>query len=298
MMIIEPNVELIEQGENIVSHVARCARVCYKKETGNDEVTYNNLLKNKHWSMFRHATSYYIISDYSINLSNPALDLGWIEQFNVAINKYKQVIVGIDVKYYNHNYYIVINGNWALDHQNLVSTISDYKVEDEVFANFCFMAWNMMRYTFKITTQISTSRELNRVSPNNIAEQSTRYVYEDGTICRPHWLDNTYFIGETFNGVIEVWKNKDEDEDIKNKILIYARACRDSFNNYKYLVNTGVPRQDARGVLPLDTATEVVYTYSIPTWKHIIELRADKRAHPNAQIIANMINNKLQELGY
>lgn len=35
-----------------------------------------------------------------------------------------------------------------------------------------------MRYTFRVTTQISTSRELNRVSPNNIAEQSTRYVYE------------------------------------------------------------------------------------------------------------------------
>lgn len=40
----------------------------------------------------------------------------------------------------------------------------------------------MLRYTFKVVTQISTSRELNRVSPNNIAEQSTRYVYEDGTL--------------------------------------------------------------------------------------------------------------------
>lgn len=28
----------------------------------------------------------------------------------------------------------------------------------------------MMRYTFCVDTQISTSRELNRVSPNNIAE--------------------------------------------------------------------------------------------------------------------------------
>ena len=297
MMIIEPNVELIEQGENIVSHVARCARVCYKKETGNDEVTYNNLLKNKHWSMFRHATSYYIISDYSINLSNPALDLGWIEQFNVAINKYKQVIVGIDVKYYNHNYYIVINGNWALDHQNLVSTISDYKVEDEVFANFCFMAWNMMRYTFKITTQISTSRELNRVSPNNIAEQSTRYIYEDGTLCRPYWLEG-YKISKGLKGGLYVYKDENTEIEMNNKVRLYIGDCERSFNTYKELVNCGLPRQDARGVLPLDTATEVVYTYSIPTWKHIIELRADKRAHPNAQIIANMINNKLQELGY
>lgn len=32
----------------------------------------------------------------------------------------------------------------------------------------------MMRYTFCVDTQISTSRELNRVSPNNIAEKSTR----------------------------------------------------------------------------------------------------------------------------
>lgn len=46
----------------------------------------------------------------------------------------------------------------------------------------------MMRYTFCVDTQISTSRELNRVSPNNIAEKSTRYVYEDGNICRPHWM--------------------------------------------------------------------------------------------------------------
>ena len=48
MTIIEPNVELIEQGENVVSHIARCARVCYKRETGNDEITYNNLIENKH----------------------------------------------------------------------------------------------------------------------------------------------------------------------------------------------------------------------------------------------------------
>lgn len=299
MQIINPKVELIEQGENIVSHVARCARVCYKREKGNDEVTYNNLIENKHWSMFRHATNYYIVDYYRINLSDSTFDLRWIEQFDITINCYKQVIAGIDVKYYKYAYYIVINGNWALDHQNLVSTIKDYQVEAKEFANASEIAWNMMRYTFKITTQISTSRELNRVSPNNIAEQSTRYVYEDGTICRPHWLDDTYSIGEVFNGVVEVWRNKDEDEDVKTKILNYIRACKSGFDSYKYLIGMGISRQDARGVLPLDTATECVYTYSIPEWRHIIELRADvKHAHPNAVIIANMIKKELNYLGY
>lgn len=45
MKIIEPKIELIEQGENIVSHVARCARVCYKREKGNDEKLVENLYK-------------------------------------------------------------------------------------------------------------------------------------------------------------------------------------------------------------------------------------------------------------
>lgn len=39
MKIIEPKVELWQQGNNAKDHVARCARVCYGRETGNDEAT-------------------------------------------------------------------------------------------------------------------------------------------------------------------------------------------------------------------------------------------------------------------
>lgn len=155
----------------------------------------------------------------------------------------------------------------------------------------------MMRYTFKVTTQISTSRELNRVSPNNIAEQSTRYVYEDGTICRPHWLEG-YKISQGLKGGLYVYKDENTEIEMNNKVRLYTQDCERSFNTYKELVDCGLSRQDARGVLPLDTATEVVYTYSIATWKHIIELRADKRAHSNAQIIANMIKKELNALSY
>lgn len=35
MKIIEPKVELWQQGDNAKAHVARCARVCYGRETGN-----------------------------------------------------------------------------------------------------------------------------------------------------------------------------------------------------------------------------------------------------------------------
>lgn len=39
MKIIEPSVGLWKQGDDVKAHVAKCARVCYGKETGNDDVT-------------------------------------------------------------------------------------------------------------------------------------------------------------------------------------------------------------------------------------------------------------------
>ena len=77
-----------------------------------------------------------------------------------------------------------------------------------------------LRYTFCVVTQISTSRELNRVSPNNISEQSTRYVYEDGTICQPHWLEE-YGIYKTLDEKYLIYKDGKEDDDINRKVSVY-----------------------------------------------------------------------------
>lgn len=89
--------------------------------------------------------------------------------------------------------------------------------------------------------------------------------------------------------------------DSHKKASIYRNSCNDSFNKYKLLVDIGMHRQDARGVLPLDTATRCVYTYSINEYRHIIDLRyygITGKPHPNARLIAGMIRNNLMELGY
>lgn len=49
MKIIEPKVELWQQGDDYKAHVARCARVCYGRETGNDEATIKRLIDSEHW---------------------------------------------------------------------------------------------------------------------------------------------------------------------------------------------------------------------------------------------------------
>lgn len=285
MKIIEPKVELWQQGDDSKAHVARCARVCYGRETGNDEATIKRLINDGHWSMFRHGTYYMIAND-----SDKTLETIIINYANT---------IGFSYHYEKHVYYITVNGNWVLDHKTLFGYISKYIVPIEDFCN-TEIGFHMMRYTFCVDTQISTSRELNRVSPNNIAEKSTRYVYEDGSICRPHWL-NGYDIFKNIASHYIVYKDRELDADINHKVLTYIQSCDNSFTNYKYLVESGLHRQDARGVLPLDTATRCVYTYSLKEWRAIIDLRyygTTGKPHPNAKIIAGMIRDNLMELGY
>ena len=161
------------------------------------------------------------------------------------------------------------------------------------------ISFNMLRYTFKVVTQISTSRELNRVSPNNIAEQSTRYVYEDGTLCCPHWININMISMNSINQIQAVYNN---DGSYNKAAEYYLIKCQDKFDAYKYLINHfNVHRQDARGLLPIDTATVCAYTYSIDEWRAIIDLRyygTTGKPHENAKIIAGMIKNELEQLGY
>lgn len=282
MKIIEPKVELWQQGDDSKAHVARCARVCYGRETGNDGATIKRLIDSEHWSMFRHGTYYMIAND-----SDKTLETIIINYANT---------IGFSYHCEKHVYYITVNGNWVLDHKTQFGYLSKYIVPIEDFRN-TEIGFNMMRYTFCVDTQISTSRELNRVSPNSIAEKSTRYVYEDGSICRPHWMTD-YHISQTLNGKYLCYKDGIEDN---GNILDFIQGCDEQFRRYKRLINNGMHRQDARGVLPLDTATRCVYTYSINEWRHIIDLRyygTTGKPHPNAKLIAGMIRNNLMELGY
>lgn len=276
MKIIEPKVELWQQGDDSKAHVARCARVCYGRETGNDEATIKRLINDEHWSMFRHGTYYIIAND-----SDKTLETIIINYANT---------IGFSYHYEKHVYYITVNGNWVLYHKTQFGYLSKYIVPIEDFRN-TEIGFHMMRYTFCVDTQISTSRELNRVSPNSIAEMSTQYVYEDGNICRPHWLNK------------ELIKQYEEEpiDDMTSASTVYLDSCNDSFKRYKFLIENGMDRQDARGVLPLDTATRCVYTYSVDEWFEIIRKRVYNttgKSHPNATIICKLIEQELNELGY
>lgn len=282
MNIVKPYIELWHQDADWIHHVAKCARICYASDGSNDVKLVDNLLKLGHLSMFRHRSIYYIIPK-----DNKYIELVTRLEFC----PYVEYLIGSEA------IYLATNGHFYIEHKdNILKTFEPFIVTAEEFINW-ELGWRLMRYTFKVTTQISTSRELNRVSPNNIAEQSTRYVYENGTICYPHWM-NDYSISKTIDGKYLCYKNGEEDKGV---VLDYIQGCDEQFNRYKRLVDNGMQRQDARGVLPLDTATICVYTYSVSQWRDIIDLRYHGKTgapHPNAKIIAGMIREELIKFGY
>lgn len=277
MIILKPQIELWTQDDPI-AHVARCARICYAsdKTTGN-EAMYQRLIDSNHKSMLRHQSVYYIIPYKGWRLAN--------------LQRYEECPY-IDFRYDSDYIYVSTNKQFVIEHNDFDESYHEFEVDGLQFENTP-LGFGLMRYTFKVVTQISTSRELNRVSPNNIAEQSTRYVNlskKGGAICQPHWMTDE-----------DVEKWEDDDLDSSTKLSVYLNSCEEGFEDYNLLLELGMLPEDARGVLPIDTATVCAYTYSISQWRDIIDLRyygTTGAAHPNARIIAGMIREKLIDAGH
>ena len=281
MKLIYPQVELVKQTDP-TTHVAKCARLCYQSES-KDKVSDERLIKNLngklHWSMFRHESCYYIIKK----------SVTGEEVYKKISNKLREFIYCPFISYTIDKgvIYISTNGQFYKDtvdllHIEVMEIISDYKVSPEEFYN-TEIGFGLMRYTFFVTCSIGTSRELNRTSPNNIAEQSTRYVNfgkKGGiTICLPHW----WFCAKWYKKAI---------------FRTYWKICEIM---YYSALKLGFQPEDARGVLPLHTATKVAYTYNVNEWKHILNLRyygSTGKPHPDAKIIAGLIRYDLIEEGY
>lgn len=274
MKLIRPYAEVWKETDH-TSHVARCARVCYASESNSKESNgrlVESLVNKGHLSMFRHESRYFIIRKK---------DCPAYREIYEYLREYKHCPY-IQFKCHNGVIYISTNGNFYKEEAALRSLIYTYEVDSMEFEG-TEHGFNMMRYTFCVVTQISTSRELNRVSPNNIAEQSTRYIdfgKKGGiTICLPHW-----------------W-----DDSSKFKKFIYKTYWKSCEIMYNLALRFGMKAQDAREFLPLCTATKCVYTYSIDEWQHILDLRyrgVTGKPHPNAKVVASEIAAHLDDLGY
>ena len=64
------------------------------------------------------------------------------------------------------------------------------------------------------------------------------------------------------------------------QLQLIMEACACAATTYQALIADGATPEIARDVLPLCTKTELIATYNLREWRHILRLRTDKAAHP------------------
>ena len=64
------------------------------------------------------------------------------------------------------------------------------------------------------------------------------------------------------------------------QLQLIMEACACAATTYQTLIADGATPEVARDVLPLCTKTELIATYNLREWRHILRLRTDKAAHP------------------
>lgn len=345
MLVIKPNCQYLpEENDKHVEHVVNCAGICYgndpfkRREYPLDYIkVYNQLIRSGHFSPLRHSTFYYIIPFDNFELTD-----------------FDELLCPVYYCKEDNNVYITVNGQYWREHPKLDSFYGKYNVNKDFYVTQAnkqskdntAQILQTLRYTFIITTQISTSRELNRVSPNNICEQSTRYCKfsfpkfgEDVAICQPHWLNVCQRIGVT-NGNVQRYTEYDavkiyksiangkyyisvpdvQECELGEEWLIstkgipqkdgssicyhtgyaeeYLKHACDAASLYREALKAGFKPEDARGLLPLDTATKVVYTYSYKEWQHILDLRLRGTTgdpHPNCVEVMSILEKILDK---
>lgn len=112
----------------------------------------------------------------------------------------------------------------------------------------------------RFVTNRGVTHELVRHRLCSFAQESTRYVRYDGGMefIRPVWWE------ETSIGQRELWK--------------YAMSQCET--NYQNLLNNGWRPEQAREVLPNSLKTEIVVKANIREFRYILDLRCNKKVHP------------------
>lgn len=268
MKLINQKAELLIQQpglKGIYKQIELAGRTCYKSE---DKITEDSaegfvdrMIKSNHLAMLEHGTVY---------LWNPvdSIDFNNIKA-KYSANKYSSV--NREGQAITTNYRVLIENGWKDDLQILCEPTEFHE----------------KRCTFKVTTSIGVTRELNRHRTFSIAEQSTRYCnyskdkFENGvTFCIPEWYDKRGFV------------NSDDTVKMPVDYTIFINALIYAESSYMYLIEKGLQPQQAREVLPLCTATEAVYTAFESDWKHFFDLRyfeTTGKVHPNMKELSTIM---------
>lgn len=275
MKLIESEVIVKEQEpgiDGIYKQIEWAGRHCYKSH---DKITEDSakefvdrMIKSKHGAMLEHGTVYLkYVATYDVDDESWGIPQNF-HPFLFERNKYSVVR-----KLESPNecvWFITTN----------LRAIIEMQLEDwEKY--MCDPAdMHEKRITARFTCDRGVSHEIVRHRVMSFAQESQRYVGYDKekfgsevTFIKPHWYDEEF-----------------------PACLTWVESLKDAEQKYMDLREAGLKAQDARGVLPNATKTEIVVTGFESDWEHFFELRTAGAAHPDMRKLALELQEKLNSV--
>lgn len=161
-----------------------------------------------------------------------------------------------------------------------------YKSEDKITQESAekFIAMLISRGHFSVIEHYSVSvrvicdrgvtHEIVRHRLASYTQESTRYCnYTKGQF------------GNELTVIKPIFWDLNKPSDVK-KYNIWRETLLKIEDAYNRLISLGSTPQEARSILPNSLKTEIVMTMNLREWRHFLELRTTKAAHPQMREIA------------
>lgn len=304
MKLIESSVQIIEE-KDPYKMIELAGRTCYKSE---DKITENSakefvdrMIKLGHGAMLEHGTIYLNVPEQTYTetledefgkFNNP--NNGLVDRYRK--NKYSKVNnVAADEElrkkypkvrpfklthhYITTNLRVIIENGWEKDLEWQCEPTEHHE----------------KRITAKFICDRGVSHEFVRHRVFSFAQESQRYCNynkdkfnNELTFIRPTWLniptgDYTYWDGDWCD-IDNMKIQLPSDNGVADNFLW---CLNNAGMQYRLLINKGLKPQEARGVLPNATKTELVMTGFESDWEHFFSLRCSSKAHPDAKKLAD-----------
>lgn len=290
MKLINSSVIVKEQEsgiDGVYKQIEWAGRHCYKSL---DKITENSakefvdrMIKLGHGAMLEHGTIYLTIDGEDPNLSK------------IQSNPHTKVNLV--------PYEVLTEGNYTISYKAYITTNLRVLVENNLKELLCYQVepteHHEKRITAKFICDRATANQFVRHRVFSFAQESQRYCNynkdkfnNELTFIKPTWLDIP-------TGDYTYWDGDWCDIDNMKIQLPSDNGVADNFlwclNNagmqYRLLINKGLKPQEARGVLPNATKTELVMTGFESDWEGFFRLRCSGAAHPDARKLADKLRS-------
>lgn len=157
----------------------------------------------------------------------------------------------------------------------------DAKLIDYLVRNHHTSPLESVQFTFDVKAPIFVFRQWHRHRTWSFNEVSARYSE----------LPEEFYVPEISQITTQSASNKQMRTDEQHPLAtgyqdLIARTCADAFVAYKHMIANGVPRELARGVLPVNTYSHMFGTVDLHNLAHFLRLRLHEHSQYEIRVYA------------